>query len=85
MTNICAILKHVNTLVGCGVTQQSGVPFLAEDIPKDTRMAGVPTRGPKQKHCIPGLGAPVLRMLPLLPLVDKRVDFVSGSQGSDKP
>ena len=34
---------------------------------------------------IPGLGTPVLYMLPLLPLVDKRKDFVSGSQGSDLP
>ena len=37
----------------------------------------------QQNHYIPGLGAPVLYMLPLLPLVDKRKDLVSGSQGSD--
>ena len=36
------------------------------------------------KNCyIPGLGAAVLCMLPFLPLVDKRTDFISGSQGSD--
>ena len=40
-------------------------------------------RGPKQNRYIPGLGAPVLYMLHLLPLVDKRIDFVSGSQESN--
>ena len=36
---------------------------------------GLQLRGPKHNHYIPGLGAPVLYMLPLLPLVDKRKDF----------
>ena len=41
------------------------------------------TQGPNQNHCIPGPGASVFYMLPLLPFADKRKDFVSGSQRSD--
>ena len=46
-------------------------------------LGGLHLRGPKRNRYIPGLGAPVLYMLPLLPLAVKRIDFVSGSQGSD--
>ena len=49
------------------------------------RLEDLHPRGPKQNRCIAGLGVPVLCMLPLLPLVDKRLEFASGSEGSDLP
>ena len=41
--------------------------------------------GSQTEPLYPGLDAPILWMQPLLPLVYKRINFVSGSQGSDQP